>query len=197
MKKDLTQQRREEIIEAAKRCFTSRGFHATSMVDIAREFGMSTGHIYNYFPSKLAIIEEVTARGLEEFYRDTYIIQSNLDSYEETLKNMRKILLPMLSEERVRIYLELLNEAAHDPTLRAVLTKADAKAREHLMGLSPNLNRDNPMDQAEMEVRMATFDGIRLRVLNNPSLDKELICQAVAKRLYTAHGEKRKGAFEK
>ena len=197
MKKDLTQQRREEIIEAAKRCFTSRGFHATSMVDIAREFGMSTGHIYNYFPSKLAIIEEVTARGLEEIYRDTYIIQSNLDSYEETLKNMRKILLPMLSEERVRIYLELLNEAAHDPTLRAVLTKADAKAREHLMGLSPNLNPDNPMDQAEMEVRMATFDGIRLRVLNNPSLDKELICQAVAKRLYTAHGEKRKGAFEK
>ena len=197
MKKDLTQQRREEIIEAAKRCFTSRGFHATSMVDIAREFGMSTGHIYNYFPSKLAIIEEVTARGLEEFYRDTYIIQSNLDSYEETLKNMRKILLPMLSEERLRIYLELLNEAAHDPTLRAVLTKADAKAREHLMGLSPNLNPDNPMDQAEMEVRMATFDGIRLRVLNNPSLDKELICQAVAKRLYTAHGEKRKGAFEK
>lgn len=197
MKKDLTQQRREEIIEAAKRCFTSRGFHATSMVDVAREFGMSTGHIYNYFPSKLAIIEEVTARGLEEFYRDTYIIQSNLDSYEETLKNMRKILLPMLSEERVRIYLELLNEAAHDPTLRAVLTKADAKAREHLMGLSPNLNPDNPMDQAEMEVRMATFDGIRLRVLNNPSLDKELICQAVAKRLYTAHGEKRKGAFEK
>lgn len=197
MKKDLTQQRLEEIIEAAKRCFTSRGFHATSMVDIAREFGMSTGHIYNYFPSKLAIIEEVTARGLEELYRDTYIIQSNLDSYEETLKNMRKILLPMLSEERVRIYLELLNEAAHDPTLRAVLTKADAKAREHLMGLSPNLNPDNPMDQAEMEVRMATFDGIRLRVLNNPSLDKELICQAVAKRLYTAHGEKRKGAFEK
>ena len=197
MKKDLTQQRREEIIEAAKRCFTSRGFHATSMVDIAREFGMSTGHIYNYFPSKLAIIEEVTARGLEEFYRDTYIIQSNLESYEESLKNMRKILLPMLSEERVRIYLELLNEAAHDPTLRAVLTKADAKAREHLMGLSPNLNPDNPMDQAEMEVRMATFDGIRLRVLNNPSLDKELICQAVAKRLYTAHGEKRKGAFEK
>ena len=197
MKKDLTQQRLEEIIEAAKRCFTSRGFHATSMVDIAREFGMSTGHIYNYFPSKLAIIEEVTARGLEELYRDTYIIQSNLDSYEETLKNMRKILLPMLSEERVRIYLELLNEAAHDPTLRAVLTRADAKAREHLMGLSPNLNPDNPMDQAEMEVRMATFDGIRLRVLNNPSLDKELICQAVAKRLYTAHGEKRKGAFEK
>ena len=196
MKKDLTQQRREEIIEAAKRCFTARGIHATSMVDIAREFGMSTGHIYNYFPSKLAIIEEVTARGLEEFYRNTYAIQSSLDSYEKTLKNMRKILLPMLSEEHVRIYLELLNEAAHDPTLRAVLTNADAKAREHLMGLSPNLNPENPIDQAELEVRMATFDGIRLRVFNNPSLDKDLICQALAKRLYTAHEEKRKEVSE-
>lgn len=197
MKKDLTQQRREEIIEAAKRCFMSRGFHATSMVDIAREFGMSTGHIYNYFPSKLAIIEEVTARGLEEFYRDTYTIQSSLDSYEGTLKNMRKILLPMLSEERVRIYLELLNEAAHDPVLRGVLTKADAKAREHLMKLSHNLDPSNPRDQAELEVRMATFDGIRLRVLNNPELDKDLICQAVAKRLYTAHEEKCRAAPER
>ena len=65
------------------------------------------------------------------------------------------------------------------------------------MKLSHNLDPSNPMDQAELEVRMATFDGIRLRVLNNPELDKDLICQAVAKRLYTAHEEKCRAAPER
>lgn len=50
MAKNLAQQRREEIIRAAHKCFITRGFHATGMADIAREFGMSAGHIYNYFP---------------------------------------------------------------------------------------------------------------------------------------------------
>ena len=64
MAKNLAQQRREEIINAAHKCFVTKGFHATGMADIAREFGMSAGHIYNYFPSKTAIIEEVISRGM-------------------------------------------------------------------------------------------------------------------------------------
>lgn len=44
MAKNLAQQRREEIIRAAHKCFITRGFHATGMADIAREFGMSAGH---------------------------------------------------------------------------------------------------------------------------------------------------------
>lgn len=59
----LAKQRREQILTAAAKCFLSKGFHATGMGDIAREFGMSAGHIYNYFPSKMAIIEEVLLRG--------------------------------------------------------------------------------------------------------------------------------------
>lgn len=70
MSKNLAQQRREEIIRAAHKCFITRGFHATGMADIAREFGMSAGHIYNYFPSKTAIIEEVISRGMEDFYKN-------------------------------------------------------------------------------------------------------------------------------
>lgn len=72
MAKNLAQQRREEIIRAAHKCFITRGFHATGMADIAREFGMSAGHIYNYFPSKTAIIEEVISRGMEDFYKNSH-----------------------------------------------------------------------------------------------------------------------------
>ena len=80
MTKNLAQQRREEIIRAAHKCFISRGFHATGMADIAREFGMSAGHIYNYFPSKTAIIEEVISRGMEDFYKNFRLSEERTSS---------------------------------------------------------------------------------------------------------------------
>ena len=53
-------QRCEEILDAAIRCFREKGFHAASMSSIAKAFGMSAGHIYNYFDSKEDIIEAIT-----------------------------------------------------------------------------------------------------------------------------------------
>lgn len=41
--------RRNQILDAAQRCFKKQGFHKTTLRDIAQEFGMSAGHIYNYF----------------------------------------------------------------------------------------------------------------------------------------------------
>lgn len=44
--------RRNQILDAAQRCFKKQGFHKTTLRDIAQEFGMSAGHIYNYFSNK-------------------------------------------------------------------------------------------------------------------------------------------------
>ena len=54
--------RREEILEASLHLFATRGFHGTSMRDIARAAGIAEGLIYHYFASKRdlfrAIIDE-------------------------------------------------------------------------------------------------------------------------------------------
>src|SRR5512133_1186992 len=52
-----TETRRQQIIEAAYRCFARKGFHQTSMRDIYAEAGLSPGAIYHYFESKDDIIE--------------------------------------------------------------------------------------------------------------------------------------------
>ena len=54
---DLQQQRVEEIVAAATACFLEKGFHKTSVQDIAGRAGLSMGLLYRYFPSKEAIIE--------------------------------------------------------------------------------------------------------------------------------------------
>jgi AcrR family transcriptional regulator len=61
--------RREQILDAARRCFSRNGFHATSMQDVIAEAGLSVGAVYRYFKSKdelrTAVAEE-TARSLLE-----------------------------------------------------------------------------------------------------------------------------------
>ena len=52
-------QRREEILSAAKAVFGTKGFHATTMADVAREAGSSYGSVYWYFPSKESLFDEL------------------------------------------------------------------------------------------------------------------------------------------
>ena len=183
MAKNLAQQRREEIIQAAHKCFITKGFHATGMADIAREFGMSAGHIYNYFPSKTAIVEEVISRGMEDFYKNSCALQESQDSYEKTLVQVRRVMSGFLKKERVALSLELVAEASHDPELEKVLREADVKARTHLKELTTR-NGDSPKDWALVDMGMATFEGIGLRFLRNPDLDFDAVCELLAERIY-------------
>jgi AcrR family transcriptional regulator len=45
-------QRRDQIMAAAKKVFARKGFHATTIADIAKRAGLSYGSIYWYFDSK-------------------------------------------------------------------------------------------------------------------------------------------------
>lgn len=54
-----TAARREQLLEAALHCFVVKGFHQTSMRDIAAQAGVSLGSLYNHFESKSALIAEI------------------------------------------------------------------------------------------------------------------------------------------
>ena len=47
--------RRTDILAGAKRVFADKGYHATTIADIAREAGLSYGSIYWYYESKEAL----------------------------------------------------------------------------------------------------------------------------------------------
>ena len=49
--------RRQQIIDAAYRCFARKGFHQATIRDIYAEANLSPGAVYHYFDSKDAIIQ--------------------------------------------------------------------------------------------------------------------------------------------
>ncbi|MFQ6082685.1 MAG: TetR/AcrR family transcriptional regulator [Candidatus Aminicenantia bacterium] len=73
-KKEL--ERKNQILEAAIRCFSKNGYHETTMEDIVQESGLSKGGIYWYFKSKRDIFLALIDRHLEE----------DIAFWEETIK---------------------------------------------------------------------------------------------------------------
>src|SRR6187431_576833 len=56
--------RRDEIADAALRCFARTGVQRTSMADIIAESGLAAGAIYGHFASKQELIVDVARRVL-------------------------------------------------------------------------------------------------------------------------------------
>jgi AcrR family transcriptional regulator len=85
--------RREEITTAARDLFSRKGFHGTSMPDIARAAGISTGLIYYIFPSKedilLACCQEVATLHLD-FFAQTVDIANPLERFDFIVRELYK-----------------------------------------------------------------------------------------------------------
>jgi TetR/AcrR family transcriptional regulator len=54
--REKRRRRRAEILHAALRAFRDRGFHATTLDDIARHVGVRKTALYHYFPDKQTIL---------------------------------------------------------------------------------------------------------------------------------------------
>jgi AcrR family transcriptional regulator len=61
---------RVRIEEAALRVFAENGFRSSTMADIAREAGVSTGNIYRYYANKDALFYSVVSPDFVDRFRD-------------------------------------------------------------------------------------------------------------------------------
>ena len=61
--------RRGEILGAALRTFREKGFHGTTLDDIAERLGVRKAALYHYFPDKQSILQECHQESLGELQR--------------------------------------------------------------------------------------------------------------------------------
>ncbi|WP_171050256.1 TetR/AcrR family transcriptional regulator [Nocardia cyriacigeorgica] len=110
-----TERRRRELIEAAYRVFTTKGYVAATAADITAELGVGYGTFYRYFDSKRAILDEVVDYGLDRFI--TQIAGDALDpaSFEREIELDELIQIWTSSVER------MCHIAESDPSLMQAL----------------------------------------------------------------------------
>jgi AcrR family transcriptional regulator len=79
--------RRDQIIAAAMRLFAQKGYHATSMQEIAENSGLAKGSLYNYFKSK----DEI-AMSIFSYYYDLLFDKISQVAEDDTLSSKEKFM---------------------------------------------------------------------------------------------------------
>jgi AcrR family transcriptional regulator len=63
-----------EVVRQATEVFRAKGFHATSMDDLAAACGLRKGSFYHYFPSKEALLTETLEQALAYFRAKVFVL---------------------------------------------------------------------------------------------------------------------------
>ncbi|HEX9728667.1 MAG TPA: TetR/AcrR family transcriptional regulator [Gemmatimonadales bacterium] len=86
--KEKRQRRRAEIQEAALRAFREKGYHATTLDDIAERLGIRNTALYHYFPDKESILYACHRESLAEVDRLLEEAEQRFDSAPEQLAHV-------------------------------------------------------------------------------------------------------------
>ncbi|TCU72514.1 TetR family transcriptional regulator [Bradyrhizobium sp. R2.2-H] len=168
------ERKRREILDAAICCFTRDGFRGASTTDICTEAGISPGHLYHYFPSKIAIIEAMIDLGLcrsaerfEKILTAADVIEALLADIEETSLRFRPAQI---------LNLDGLAEAARNPEFAKIIerhTEAVRRMWTDFLRQAQSQGRVDPgLDpEATANILIAIIDGSRAMPIRNPKLD--------------------------
>src|SRR5947207_13582678 len=82
------QTRKDQIYEVAERLFSERGYHATTMREIARELQIEGGSLYSHISGKQDLLYEIVLRGSEQFLRAAQAVIANGGPAREQLREL-------------------------------------------------------------------------------------------------------------
>jgi len=97
-KKRDTSLKRKAILEGAIKVFTKNGFEASSMDHIAEVAGVSKRTIYNHFPNKELLFQEIVADFLKQRDERKPIKYESTRSLEDQLKEFAKAELYLIND---------------------------------------------------------------------------------------------------
>src|SRR5437867_4142503 len=80
--------RKEQIYSTARSLFSQRGYHATTVRDIARELNMQGGSLYAHIESKEDVLWEIVNRAADQFLGAVEPIMASDKSAPEKLREM-------------------------------------------------------------------------------------------------------------
>ena len=94
------EERRLQIVQAAEKLFSRKGFHATTIEEIALEAGVSKGLIYVYFEDKTDVLFLTLRFVLEIYEREIPIVLGGIDDPLERLEAALRAYCSLVDKHR-------------------------------------------------------------------------------------------------
>lgn len=159
---------RQQILQAALELFSTQGFEATSMSQIADAVGIRKASVYSHFESKQALLDALLQETLEQYDRHSLFAGADWDdpaftaarqdippdrTVEKILQQVRYILHdPQISRSRKMLTIEQFR----NPTLKALRTRQNyTEVLRYFTGLVRFLIRRGKLAEGDAEAMAA------------------------------------------
>lgn len=178
-------ERRQEILDAALRCFARSGYQGTSMQEIVEESGLSKGTLYWYFDSKQALFMELFDRIVGQMIEP---VAGALDAPGAPAERLRRLAgsvgeVAVDNDALMALPLSFLLEIWQDKRFMAHYTQMIEGFAAQVVaiieeGIAEGSFRPVPAEPIAMGL-MALYDGLFLYAITGLSHDLATQCEAM------------------
>jgi AcrR family transcriptional regulator len=157
------------VCEAACRVIIRNGLETTTMRDISREGGFTTGVLTHYFPDKQAVIVGAFLAASEDWFAELHRRLASAGAPEEQLVTLVNLALPADPARRAewRLWSEMWTYAGRDPEFAAQLIETDALWELEIRGVLERTREAGAIRDIDVvvEARLLArlIDGLGLR----------------------------------
>lgn len=177
-----------QIVAAATRVLARQGYARTSLLDIAREAGLSKGALHYHFPTKESLVSKVLESALESIAHrtlDAWIASSGdpLSALRSSVKELWMV--RRMRTDEVAVVADLLTQALHDESLKPQLAGYYRfAAQQVIQTLVPHLAtlglRLRVPGELVPRILVALLDGLAMQHYVDPgAIDEEGLLVAV------------------
>lgn len=163
---EIRQKSKENIENIALELFALKGYHATSISQIAEKAGISKGLLYNYFESKEHLLDSVITKVYDEIMQIAQMSE-NLPA-EKQIEQMIIRTIDHLKKNTTfwRLFIFLVYQSDVQKKLKEHYEKLRDDYTNFVVKLFEEIGSKNP----EMEAMMlgTLFDGIGLNYVTAP-----------------------------
>ncbi len=132
LKERQRQERAALILQAAEDVIAEKGYHDTSIDEIAARVGIAKGTVYLHFPSKDDLVVALCEREMDVFLRSVQQVTQENASARTRLSNILGIAYGRLEHERTPLFLILFSSAS----VRRTLFEKRETLRHHVSHLA-------------------------------------------------------------
>jgi AcrR family transcriptional regulator len=189
----LKADRRAEILDAAQRCFSRSGFHQTSMQEICQEAGMSPGNLYRYFPSKEAIIADISERNRAQAAENFATVNQAPDFFEGLTAVAHHYMVERSAEE-VGLCAEIMAESRRNPDISRLYQDVERDIKANLVAmLRRAADRGEIRHDLDFEMVAAALmvlgDGMSWRRAVDPGFSPEAVLPLIMRMVHGLLGK--------
>ena len=166
--------RREQIMDAARRCFLRNGFRETSMTDLFAESGLSSGAFYGYFAGKDELIIAIAQENFHEVVGMIHTVAQETDgSIGDAVADAIEVVNARHAEKGLGgIAVQVWAEALRNPRLAAQFVPMFEELHEEIAAV---VRRHQEAGAFDANVSAAAFSRILVSIVSGHILQVALL----------------------